>query len=402
MKRIFGYSIAVLTLTLIVLLAIYSLSPRTSKALTFTKVSHLDLPDWHLEENLANGFAAFLKSCASILKKNDTTRLQGAKIGGLAKDWKPVCRAATALQSNDGADIRQFYEDNFTAYAVALAGKSNGLFTGYFEPLLRGNKEKTPQYQYPLYGPPNDLINVDLGRFRPELKGERIAGKVQKNRLVPYEDRADIDTGVLADKADVLLWVDDPVDAFFLHIQGSGRVQMPDGQLQGVGYAAQNGHVYRAIGRDLIEMGAITREDISMQSIRSWLSENRDQAQAVMQRNRSYIFFRLLDGRDGPYGSAGVALTPGHSLAVDLRHLPMHAPIWLSASYPDPKTGDDIPLSRLMVAQDTGGAIRGEIRGDVFWGFGERAAEIAGRMQNSGSYWLMLPNDLADQMVDGT
>jgi membrane-bound lytic murein transglycosylase A len=399
MRRVFGFGGAILALALIVLLALYLLSPRSHDDLTFSKVDFADLPAWGESTNLKGGFQAFLKTCASLLKKPDGARLQGADIGGIASDWKPVCRDADTIKPDDTKDIKGFYEGNFTAFSVSLNGASDGLFTGYFEPLLKGSLERSEEFQYPLYGPPDDLINVDLGAFRPELKGERIAGKIRNNRLIPYEDRADINMGALGDKADVLLWVDDPVDAFFLHIQGSGRVQMPGGHLQSIGYAAQNGHIYRAIGRDLIEMGAIEREKISMQTIRSWLEANPHEADAVMQRNRSYIFFRLLEGADGPFGSAGVGLTAGHSLAVDLRHLPMHAPLWLSASYPDPDGDIHVDMNRLMVAQDTGGAIRGEIRGDVFWGFGDRAANIAGRMQNAGRYWLLLPNKLAEQMA---
>lgn len=400
MRQMFGYIGAILALVLVIVIALYYLSPQHSKALTFETVAFSKLPNWKVGDGLSGGFRAFLKSCESLLKKPDGTRLQGAEIGGFVSDWKPTCKIAQTVNFDKLQDIRTFYQDNFKAFSIALDGNSEGLFTGYFEPLLYGSFEQSETFRYPIYSLPQDLISVDLGRFRADLKGERIAGKIDNNRLVPYEDRAAIDIGALDAKADVLLWVDSPIDAFFLHIQGSGRVKMPDGALQGVGYAGQNGHSYRAIGRDLIDMGEITRENVSMQSIRAWLEDNPDKGRALMQRNRSYIFFRLLDGTDGPFGSAGVGLTPGHSLAVDLRHLPMHAPIWLNTNYPAPDESDqDIQMNRLMVAQDTGGAIRGEIRGDVFWGFGEDAAAIAGKMQHSGRYWVLLPNVLAEQLI---
>ncbi|UTW55441.1 murein transglycosylase A [Kordiimonas sp. SCSIO 12610] len=399
MRQIFGYIGAALALILVVIIALYYLSPKQTKALTFDRVDFAELPGWVDSQDINGGFKAFLKTCDSLLKKADGARLQGAQIGGTAADWKPVCNAANAINRLSMVEVRTFYEANFKAFEVSLNGNHEGLFTGYFEPLLKGSFKKSDRFQHAIYSLPKDLVSVDLGRFRPDLKGERIAGKIQNNRLIPYEDRAAIDTGALEQKADVLLWVDSPIDVFFLHIQGSGRVEMPDGTLQGVGYAGQNGHVYRAIGRDLIDMGEIERENISMQSIRSWLEKNTDSAQALMQKNRSYIFFRLLDGTDGPFGSAGVGLTAGHSLAIDLRHLPMHAPVWLSASYPAANGNQNVQMDRLMVAQDTGGAIRGEIRGDVFWGFGDEAAAIAGKMQNTGRYWILLPNLLADKLI---
>ncbi len=405
MGRVVSYISALIALILVIVLALYLLTPKPAKPpenIVLKAVSFAGLPNWSENTDFSIAFSAFQKSCASILNKPSQVKMQGAAVGGVAGDWKPVCIKANQVSLDNEQNIRAFYEANFTAFSVSLNDNSEGLFTGYFEPLLNGSFERSDQFQYPLYGPPKDLVSVDLGQFRPALKGERIAGKINQNRLVPYEDRAEIDTAGLRNKADILLWVDDPVDVFFLHIQGSGRVKLPGGNLQSVGYAAQNGHSYRAIGRDLIDMGAIAREDISMQSIRTWLTDNPDAAPSMMQRNRSYIFFRLIEGGEGPFGSAGVALTAGHSLAVDLRHLPMHAPIWLSSSYPDPAVpGQDIVMNRLMVAQDTGGAIRGEIRGDVFWGFGEKASAIAGKMQNSGQYWLLLPNELAKRVEAG-
>jgi len=395
--------IAIFLLGLVVWASLSHLKTKTGVALAFRPVAHELLPGWQ-GDDLLLGFGAFQKSCAALLKLPENRRLPGAAIGGRVKDWTGVCEQASSLQK-DEAEIRAFFEQAFTPLEVTLNGEHKGLFTGYFEALLKGSFEASEQYRYPLYALPKDLVSVDLGAFRPEFKGDRIAGKVRDNRLIPYEDRAAIENGAINDRSDILMWVDSPVDAFFLHIQGSGRVQLADGSFQGVGYAGQNGHVYRAIGRDLIEMGEVKREDMSMQAIRRWLGDNADSAADLMNRNRSYIFFRLLENGDGPFGSAGVALTAERSLAVDLRHLPLHAPMWLSASRPPldrenvAEDGDQIDFNRLMVAQDTGGAIRGEIRGDVFWGFGERASEIAGRMANQGQYWLLLPNALAERVL---
>ena len=202
---------------------------------------------------------------------------------------------------------------------------------------------------------------------------------------MPFHDRAAIDAGALDGDNLAVVWVDDPVDAFFLHIQGSGRIALADGSELRVGYAAQNGHAYTAVGLILIDDGEVTREAMSMQAIRTWLAANPDRARDLMNRNRSYVFFAVLDG-DGPLGSEGVALTPGRSLAVDRRFLPMSVPLWLDSTLPGEQ-----PLRRLMIAQDTGGAIRGPVRGDVFWGYGEDAADIAGRMKSRGRYYLLLP-----------
>ncbi len=232
---------------------------------------------------------------------------------------------------------------------------------------------------------------MDLGDFRENLRGERIAGRVVDGRLKPMEDRAAISSGALRGRNLELVWVDDPVDAFFLHIQGSGRVVMDDGSVKRVGFDGQNGHPYVAVGRELIARGAMAREQVSMQSIRAWLKANPGEAQALMNANPSYVFFRPLGG-EGPEGAQGVVLTPGRSLAVDRNFVPYGVPVWLDAEDPlDPAAR----VSRLMVAQDTGGAIRGPVRGDVFWGHGADAEERAGRMRSRGTYWLLLPRTVA-------
>ena len=249
-------------------------------------------------------------------------------------------------------------------------------------------------YTVPLHGRPADLVTVDLGAFRHDLEGRRIAGRVVDGRLRPFESRAEIVAGALDDKAPVLAWLDDPIAAFFLHIQGSGRIVLAEGGELRVGFAGQNGHPYVAIGRELIRRGAIARERISLQTIRDWLKRNPDQAAEVMAVNRSYVFFHVLEGV-GPVGAQGVVLTPGRSLAVDRRYLPLGAPLWLEARAPAPQPeSPDRPLHRLMVAQDTGGAIRGPVRGDVFWGHGPDAEAVAGRMKHQGRYYLLLPRAL--------
>jgi membrane-bound lytic murein transglycosylase A len=231
------------------------------------------------------------------------------------------------------------------------------------------------------------LITADLGLFRKEWTGQMVIGRRVDGKFVPYPTRSEIDAGALAGKGYELLWVDDAVDAFFLHVQGSGRVVMEDGKVVRLGFAGRNGHSYVAIGRELIEQGAIPRERMSMQAIRAWLAAHPDQAGPVMASNPSFIFFRIIDG-EGPIGAEGVPLTPGRSLAVDPEFVPLGLPIWLDTTDPlDPRQ----PLRRLVVAQDTGAAIKGPVRGDLFWGFGENAAARAGAMKQQGRYFLLLP-----------
>jgi membrane-bound lytic murein transglycosylase A len=306
---------------------------------------------------------------------------------GSAGRWQAICREAAAAKPADAAAARRFFEDRFRPWRAANGDEAEGLFTGYYEPELRGSRTRQGPYTIPLMKRPPDLVTVDLGAFRDSLKGERIAGRIVDGALRPYADRAAIETGALDGRGLELLWVDDPVAAFFLHIQGSGRVVLPDGGAVRVGYAAQNGHRYFAVGRDLIERGAVAKEDMSLQAIRDWMRANPDEAPALMRRNPSYVFFRELSG-EGPIGAQGAPLTPGRSLAVDPRFVPYGVPVWLDADHP---LTDDRPIRRLLVAQDTGGAIRGPVRGDLFWGAGAEAEAAAGRMKSRGGYYLLLP-----------
>ncbi|MDD9900239.1 MAG: MltA domain-containing protein [Alphaproteobacteria bacterium] len=278
-------------------------------------------------------------------------------------------------------------EEHFTPYAVYGDKGRDGLFTGYYEPLLKGAHEKRPPYIYPLYGRPSNMYTADLGAFHPDLKGRTITGRVEGEKFVPFYKRADIEDGKLEDTP--ILWVDNAVDAFFLHIQGSGRVELENGEVVHAGYAAQNGHAYTAIGKPLIERGEIPREKMSMQAIRAWLEAHPDDAEDIMNINQSYVFFRVIDG-EGPLGAEGVPLTPLRSMAVDRKKIPYGAPIYIDAETPD-KTGR---MTRLMVAQDTGGAIKGAVRGDVFWGAGAEAANNAGIMKSTGQAYILLPKTL--------
>ena len=359
--------------------------PRPPERLILSPVAFADLPGWTVDDPAA-ALPALRASCARILAGPDDRPVGPEGIGGRVSDWRPAC-AAIAAGTSDAAGARRAVEAAFRPWATSGVERPEGLFTGYYEAQLRGARHPDARHAVPLYRRPPDLVDVDLGQFRDTLRGERIAGRVEGGRLRPYPDRGTIDRGALAGRGLELLWVDDAVDAFFLQIQGSGRVTMADGSVIRVGYDGQNGHPYVAVGRVLIQRGIMTPEQVSMQSIRAWLAANPTAAPDLLRENPSFVFFRELTG-DGPVGAQGVALTPGRALAVDPRFLPLGAPMWLDVE--DPRVAGD-RIRRLVVAQDTGGAIRGPVRGDLFWGHGAAAEDAAGRMRSQGRYWLLLP-----------
>ena len=364
---------------------------RAPEPLVLTETSYAELPGWDTDD-LSQALPALRRSCARLLGQPDDRPVGPGRLAGTVGDWRRPCITLARSIEGDSAALRAAFEAEFTPFQVVGAGTSRGLFTGYYEAELRGALRSGGDYRWPLFGLPKDLVSVDLGQFRADLDGERIHGRVLDRRLVPYFDRAEIDGGALAEQGVELLWVDDPVDAFFLHIQGSGRVKLPNGSTIRVGFAGSNGLPFFGIGRALIDEGKVPRDRASMQGIRDWLRGNPQKAAAMMQRNPRYIFFRKIDG-EGPIGAQGVVLTPGRSLAVDPAFLPLGAPIWLDTSWP----ASDRPLRRLMVAQDTGSAIKGAVRGDFYWGTGEAALAEAGRMRQSGAYYLLLPKAVAER-----
>lgn len=363
--------------------------PPKPAAVTLTPVAIAELPGWEADD-VAAALPAWRRSCGKILEREPTTPLGPDALAGTAANWQPLCRALLDLPASQAA-LRHFITENFTAFLVSDGDDASGMFTGYFEPELRGARWRSGAYQTPLYRVPPDHVAVDLGRFDGELKGRSIVGRVDDGRLVPYHVRGEIDGGALNGAGSELLWVDDRLDVFVLHIQGSGVVVLPDGTRQRVGYAGNNGHRYASVGRWLIDNGELKPHQASWQGIRHWMEKNPDRIAELLAVNPRYIFFREIEG-DGPIGAAGVALTPERSLAVDLRYLPVDVPLWLDAENPEKGASR---LQRLMLAQDTGSAIRGVVRGDFFWGSGDAALAKAGRMKSEGRYFLLLPKGLA-------
>jgi membrane-bound lytic murein transglycosylase A len=340
------------------------------------------LPGWQ-EDSPSEALAPLALSCDALRRGNPDATLGPLPYAGTYADWQAACERLPET-ANDAA-ARKYFTDNFAAYEIWSREGRDGLFTGYYEPILKGALTRKKPYVIPLYARPHDLITVTLGDFRQDLKGETVFGRVKANALIPYFTREEIEKGALK-KEEVLAWVDDAVDAFFLHIQGSGQVVLPGGKTIRVGYAAANGRAYYAIGRELIKRGALTKDNVSMQAIRAWLEAHPKEAQEVMNLNASYVFFHRVEA-EGPLGAQGVPLTPQRSLAVDRKKIPYGAPVFIDAEAPE----GGGRLQRLMIAQDTGGAITGAVRGDFFWGAGAAAAHKAGIMKSAGQSYILLP-----------
>lgn len=351
-----------------------SASALANAGALFKLAAWIDLPGWR-DDTLSEAWSAFIASC-------------GPLAGRLA--WREACAAAARMPTPGSEAVRQFFERHFKPWQVLSGdGVEEGLITGYYEPLLRGSRTPSARYRYPLYGAPEDLITVDLGDTYPEIKGLRLRGRLEGRRIVPYYERSHIESASAPLRGKEFVWVDDAIDLFFLHIQGSGRIQLENGETLRVGYADQNGYPYRSIGRLLVERGELTLEQASMQGIKAWARERPEQLKQLLNNNPSYVFFRELNASgSGPPGSLGVPLTPNRSIAVDTRYVPLGAPVYMSTTWPNTAR----PLNRLMLAQDTGSAIRGAVRADFFWGYGEAAAREAGRMKQRLRMWILLPN----------
>ena len=349
--------------------------PREAEA-KLEQVPFAAIPGW-TGASLAPGLGAFAAGCARLVAASPLRR---------------SCEAARVLPAGDETTARAFIEASFDAWAIAAPdGNAEGMITGYYEPVLAGSRTRTERFRFPVYGVPSDLIAVDLESVHPELKGLRLRGRVEGNRLVPYRTRAEIE-GSDEFRAAVIAWVEDPVELFFLQIQGSGQIALDTGERLRIGYADQNGHPYRSIGRYLVERREMALDQASMQGIKSWAAANPAKLREALDSNPSYVFFREMPGTGageerGPVGTLGVPLAAGYSLAVDPRHIPLGAPLFLATTYPLSAQ----PLERLMAAQDTGGAIRGAVRADFYWGSGAEAGKLAGRMRQRGRLWLLWP-----------
>ena len=386
---------------------------------TYTPVEVDALPGW-ITDSVAPALPALQRSCARFTKFPAEEVVGPGAIARPARAWQDACKALAQVTEGDAA-LRAAFARDFTAYRVGpvqtqdgaedQAAHDRGTFTGYYEADLNGSLTRSGNYQVPIYGRPRNLVTVDLkdflspsvelpsgvpaslvGRVMP-IAGPDGQGAPRGGQVRPYYTRSEIDSeGAIAEDADVLVWADDPVAVHILHIQGSGRVTLPDGQVLRIGFAGHNGRAFKGIGSILLEAGELKPGEASMIGVREWLALHPAAATTYMNHNTRYIFFRRLDPAEtdaGPIGALGVSLTPLRSMAVDPRYIPLGAPVWLDTADPD-----GVSMQRLMVAQDVGAAITGVVRGDIFWGHGEAAFLKAGRMKSSGSYFVFVPRAL--------
>jgi membrane-bound lytic murein transglycosylase A len=352
--------------------------PATARVNTFEAADFGAVTGWKEGEQSA-AWPALLASCQALRWR---------------EGWRAACAKAMELRSPTDEEARRLLEQQFVPWRLANPdGALDGLITGYYEPVLRGSRTKLAPFIYPLYGPPDDLLTIDLSATNPELRGMRLRGRIEGRRVVPYYSRAEIARGAAPIAGKEILWVDDPIEAFFLQVQGSGRVQLASGETLRLGYADQNGHPFQSIGRFLVDRGELKLGETSMQAIKTWAALNPQRVEDLLDQNPSFVFFRelpLADPASGPIGALGVPLLAGRSIAVDTRYVQLGSPVFLATTFPASTT----PLNRLVIAQDTGGAIRNPVRADFFWGSGAEAGALAGRTRQQGRMWVLLPKGM--------
>lgn len=412
--------IAILLCAALILSACKGSKPPTSSSgatttqhdtVRYQSVSFTALPDWQTQ-NFQSALASFLQGCLKLQNK---------------PEWLSICQSAQRLPSENSA-IKKFFEQNFTPWQVTDNSRDQGTVTGYYEPALSGGLSQNNHAQYPIYGIPNDLYTLDypthlrgktqlrirkgngnhlqlvntgepntatytvnIADFAIDARTTSLKGRLEGNRFLPYYTRSQINAGALNGRAPILAYAHDPVELFFLHVQGSGRLQTRDGKYMRLGYADKNGYAYKSIGTYLVNQGDLTMGQASMQGIRAWVQLNPHRMDEVLGVNPSYIFFQVSNSaQSGPIGSLGVPLSEGYSGAVDPRYITLGSPLFLATTYPSSTK----VLNRLIMAQDTGSAIKGGVRVDFFWGFGEEAGNIAGKMKQQGRVWTLLPKGI--------
>ena len=359
--------------------------------LTLTPATFAELPGW-ADDKHADAVPSFLRSCAEITKLADGAPVGQDGHGGTARQWRAACAAAAKVKAGDHAAARRMFEAEFAPFAAAGTKGSDGLFTGYCVQEMRASRKRGGAYQHPLYARPKDLVMVDLSQFVRDARGRRIWGRVDgKGELVPYFTRQEIRQGVLDGRGLELVYSDSPVDALFAHIEGTAKVRLDDGKEIWLGFAGKNGRAFRGVGGVLKSMGAFKPPAVgTMQDIRAWLEANPERFDEIADQSPSYVFFQEAK-RPGAVGSQMVVLTPGRSLAIDRAFIAFGTPLWVDTRAPLAGRPGVVPWRHLAIAQDTGGAILGAVRADIYWGDNAAAADIGGRTGGPGRYWLLLP-----------
>ncbi len=366
-------------------------TPERPLAGRFVPVGWAALPSW-ADDDLSRLWPVFINNCKGLMRPTGGSAVQQAR--ATPRAWQPVCAAAAQAAPQTGAQVRAFIEQHLQPWRLLdEQGKpARNTVTGYYEPLVRGARKQGGAYQWPLYQPPADLLTIDLGSVYPELAGKRIRGKLDGRRVVPYDTRAEI-AAKPERQPPAIVWIDDPVEAFFLQIQGSGRVQLPNGEVIRLAYADHNGRPYASIGRWLADKGELPLAQTSMQNIKAWAQRNPGRVQEMLNANPAMVFFReerVADPELGPKGAYGIPLASQRAVAVDTRFVPLGAPVYLATTMP----ASSQPLRRLVFAQDTGAAIKGAARTDFFWGYGDEAGALAGRMKQNGEMWVLWPKQV--------
>jgi membrane-bound lytic murein transglycosylase A len=353
------------------------------------RVTFGELAGWETDDHLA-AFKAFLKSCDAVARAaNKASGAAASQCKVPVGDLAAACRAAQDLKTPSKASAKTFFETQFVPHRIAH-GKENGMLTGYYEPVLEGSRTPQGKFQTPVYRRPKDLVNIVAEADRASKQTGFTHLRHTDAGDVPFPTREEIEKGALANQGLELLYLEDPVEVFFMHIQGSGRIHLTDGSTIRINYDGKNGHPYSSIGRYLIDNGLLDANRMSMQALGKWLREDKERGQKVMWQNRSFIFFRELDDSEGPMGAMSVALTAGRSLAVDTGYHTLGTPIYLSV--PKLTRGREAGgFNRLMVAQDVGSAIKGPERGDIYFGSGDKAGKLAGTTKHAGNFFVLLP-----------
>lgn len=368
--------------------------PRTLKG-RYVQTNWDSVPGWQ-SDDLQNYWANFVRNCRGLMRPTGANLARPARAN--PRVWHGVCSAAlnpaTAPKASDAFAIRQFLQQYLVPWRLESAPgqMATGMITGYYEPVIQGSRVREGPYQWPLFAVPDDLLTIDLGALYPDLAGKRVRGKLEGNRVIPYDSRTELNNPERQPPA--IVWINDPVDNFFLQVQGSGRVYLADGPDAGatirLAYANHNGHPYRSIGRWLVNQGEMSLDQASMQNIRAWARNNPGRVQEMLNVNPAVVFFReevISDPNEGPKGAYGVPLGAQRSIAVDTTYVPLGTPVYLMTTMPSSKQ----PLDRMVFAQDTGAAIKGAARGDYYWGSGPEAGAMAGRMKQQGRMWLFWP-----------
>jgi membrane-bound lytic murein transglycosylase A len=355
-------------------------------------MSWSDIPGWTNDDQLA-AYQTFRASCKPIAAQHDASPDSRA----IGVTLREPCRAARAAEISDGARARAFFEDYFVPLEISRLGQDAGFVTGYYEPIIEGSRTRTDVYNVPVYRRPSNLFMRGYSQASPDLPNKgQVFRKIGRRKLVPYYDRGQIEDGVLEGRGIEICWLKDQTDLLFAQIQGSARVHLPDGSTLRINYDSYNGYPYTAVGRVLIERGLFTRDEMSMQKIREWMEANPEGAKDVRRQNRSYVFFRevQLGDKDEAIGAQGIPLTPGRSIAVDKALHVYGTPFFISGELPIESDKSNTPFHRLMIAQDTGSAIVGPARADLYFGAGPDAGKIAGRLKSNMRFVMLVPKSL--------